>query len=161
MISSAIAVAATCLIASPSLGQDSSSPTKQVIGYRHGKPITKDTPPPNKKPPNVHEVREAAGYDPTTNSNPIATSSDLPICCGIPVLVLFTSPIWLAFLGGWFAVFNHHTPSNEELSFNRERIRILEEKARKGDLVAFQQWKEATGRVGSNDMTYSYFMVWW
>jgi hypothetical protein len=73
--------------------------------------------------------------------------------------VLITSPIWIPFIFGWFAVFNKPSPTIQE--FNRERIKNLEEKARKGDLVAFQQWKEATGRVGSNDMTYSYFMVWW
>ena len=40
----------------------------------------------------------------------------------------------------------------------REKIKELESKARQGDLIALQQWKEMTGREEKSE---SWFFIWW
>ena len=152
----AIAAATTFIVAFPAMGQDTMVPRRQA--YRNGEPVTKDTPPPNKKPPNVHEVRKAAGYVDKTKENPPQTL-DSAFCCTMFILcgLLVAIPFVVSQIHGD----QEYEEYQKNLPLIRERIRILEEKARKGDLVAFQQWKEATGRVGSNDIEYSVFVMWW
>lgn len=53
-------------------------------------------------------------------------------------------------------------PSDEEIEAKQrkkeEKIKALETKARSGDLVALEEWKELTGRT---DRTSSWFFFWW
>ena len=151
----AIAAATTFIVAFPAMGQDTMVPRRQA--YRNGEPVTKDTPPPNKKPPNAHEVRKAAGYVDKTKKDP-PTEVGLGFCCTVSVLcgLVVGIPIVWSIEQGRIDREEH----KRNLPLIRKRIRILEEKARKGDLVAFQEWKEATGRVGSNDIEYSVFVMW-
>ncbi len=110
----AIGLATTFIVASPTIGQDTMVPLPKRQAYHsNGESVTKDTPSLKKKPPNVDEVRKAAGYDARTSSKPRSTNSDLSICCVIPIAVLFTSPVWIVLLAGWCAAFSKRRPRDD------------------------------------------------
>jgi hypothetical protein len=55
-----------------------------------------------------------------------------------------------------------HQQREDVIRANRKRwqdyINALESRARKGDLIALQQWKELTGREKQSE---SFFFFWW
>lgn len=73
----------------------------------------------------------------------------------------FVCSSFLLFLSGMVLWNIKETRENEERirrrrSFENDIIHNLESKASKGDLVAYEKWKERTGRNDS-----SFFIFWW